>query len=400
MKDHVVAFGVLVGKYKKQERQKTAPLLKARQIHVHELKALFDESGLCVSITIPLRHQSTDETANKYYLQKTIKETCSLLSQKNLEGSDQIINTLKKLQEEILIHPSDKGIGIYVSNELTLYTGFPFEVTEKVIINDRFHLKDILVKEQYSAAYNVLYIDDKEIRLYNGKLNLVSEIKNKDLPMFFDDGTDEQAPINGFFARNSYNKNGEKISTESVKARYNTILQKADEVLNFYLQNSEALVICGMRRFISEFISTTVHADKVISILYGNYNRFTETDFSEMVWPIVKTYIEQEMTGEINEYNMKIAEGLTEEGVSHVWDAILSDRGATLLVEKNFEIKGFVENEDPLKLYLHTPKNAHSVVPDAIDEIIKTALNKDVKIVFVEDGMLSRNMRIALITKF
>jgi hypothetical protein len=39
-------------------------------------------------------------------------------------------------------------------------------------------------------------------------------------------------------------------------------------------------------------------------------------------------------------------------------------------------------------------------LPDAVDAVIKMALDKDIKIVFVEDGMLNRNMRIALITKF
>jgi hypothetical protein len=91
---------------------------------------------------------------------------------------------------------------------------------------------------------------------------------------------------------------------------------------------------------------------------------------------------------------------MTEEGVSHVWDAIASDRGETLLVERNLEIKGFVEHQNPTKLYLHPPKNPHMVLPDAVDEIIKMALDRDIKIVFVEDGMLSRNMRIALVTKF
>jgi len=106
------------------------------------------------------------------------------------------------------------------------------------------------------------------------------------------------------------------------------------------------------------------------------------------------------MTNEIADYDQKTVEGTTEEGINRVWDAILSDRGMTVLVEKNFEIGGFVDEEDVSRLYLHPPQKPHAVLPDAVDEIIKIALDKEVKVVFVEDTMLNRHMRIALITKF
>jgi hypothetical protein len=119
-----------------------------------------------------------------------------------------------------------------------------------------------------------------------------------------------------------------------------------------------------------------------------------------MVWPSVKNYIDKNIAAEINNYNEKAAEDMNEEGISHVWDAVMADRGETLLVEQNLKMKGFVEHQNPGKLYLHPPKSPHIVLPDAVDAVIKMALDKDIKIVFVEDGMLNRNMRIALITKF
>jgi hypothetical protein len=91
---------------------------------------------------------------------------------------------------------------------------------------------------------------------------------------------------------------------------------------------------------------------------------------------------------------------MTEEGITHVWDAVVADRGETLLVERNLEMRGFVEHQNPGKLYLHPPKNSHVVLLDAVDSIIKMAFDKDIKIVFAEDGMLYKNMRIALVTKF
>ncbi|MGZ3950723.1 MAG: YbhB/YbcL family Raf kinase inhibitor-like protein [Flavisolibacter sp.] len=400
IKGHVVGAGTLVGKYKKKELpQRNNLSAKINQIRTEEWKALLNEKGTCVSLVLPLHNLSQDQLTDKYFLQKAIKQVCTQLS-KECDGNNQIINSFRKLQEEISIHPSDKGIGIYVSNDMSLYTGFPFEVTEKIIINSRFHLKDILVKEQYSSHYYVLYIDDKEIRLYSGKLNQLAEVKNKDLPMFFEEELEDPSLINSFFARNSYTRSFDKTMNEIVKLRHQNLIHKTDELLHSYLENTEALILCGTRKYLSEFMNNTKHADKVISILYGNYNRFTELDFSDMVWPILRTHIEQEMTNEIADYDFKMGEGTTEEGINRVWDAILSDRGQTLLLEKNFEIEGYVVEQEPTRLYLHPPQIPYSVLPDAVDELIKIALNKDVKIVFVEDTMLNRHMRIALVTKF
>lgn len=398
MKGHIVSAGVLVGKYKKQNRLQRNLAGRTSQIHSEEWNALLNEKGTCVSLILPLHNLSQDQVTDKFFLQKEIKAICEHLA-KNSPADDEIITTLRRLQDEIMIHPNDRGIGIYVSNGISLYTGFPFEVQKKTVVNNGFHLKELLVKEQYSAPYSVLYIDEKEIRLYKGKLNQLNEVKNKELPMSFEEEGDDTF-INSFLARNSYNKSFDKSSNEAAKIRYQNILRKADDVLQVYLRDSIALILCGTRKYLSGFMNSTKQGDKVISILYGNYNRFTELDFSEMAWPIVKTYIEQEMVNEIADYDVKMADGSTEEGIAHVWDAIVSDRGMTLLVEKNFSIEGFIDEENPSRLYLHAPQKPHSVLPDAVDEIIKIALSKDVKIVFVEDGMLNRHMRIALITKY
>jgi Bacterial archaeo-eukaryotic release factor family 3 len=160
------------------------------------------------------------------------------------------------------------------------------------------------------------------------------------------------------------------------------------------------LVLCGMRSHVSAFINRTLHAGKIVSVFYGNYSRFTESDFSTMTWSSIKAYVEERTIDELNEYYEKIGEGMTEEGIISVWEAIAAGRGETLLVEINFQEKGFLEDLNSWQLYLHPPRRSYVELQDAVNELMAITLSKDCRLVFVEDGMLKRYQRIALVTKF
>lgn len=402
MKNHMIGFGIVTGKYQKQAHHTNGLVEKIKPVFSEELKTLLNEkSTICVSIILPLHDLSASQRTDKLHLSKAIKEVNDLLSRQTSEAAEGIVNVLRKLQDEIILQPNDKGIGIYVSQELAFYTTFPFEVTEKKVIDKSFHLKELLVKEQYSLPYTLVYIDEKEIRLYNGKTGKLSEVKNEEFPMCFAEALEIQLPlVNSFFARNTYLKSFDRNKNEKLEEHHKSFLRTASEKLHSYIQNSEVLILCGVRKYLSEFMYHTGQTNKPMIIFYGNYSRFSETDFAEMVWPSVKNHIDEKLPAQLNTYYEKLAEGKTEEGILHVWNAIICDRGETLLIEKNFEVEGFIEHQNPSHLYLHAPKNPHAVLLDAVDAIIKMALEKDIKIVFVEDGMLNRNMRIALVTKF
>jgi Raf kinase inhibitor-like YbhB/YbcL family protein len=401
MKNHVVGFGVVTAKYQKHALHKNGNSNKP-QVLSEELKTLLnDKSNTCVSIILPLHQLSAEQPADKLHLSKAIKEVNDLLLIQASPEINRVMDGLRKLQEEIILKPNDQGIGIYVSEDINFYTTFPFHVNEKIIVDKNFHLKELLLKERYAVPYTLVYVDEKEIRLYNGKANELNEVKNGKFPMFFEEALDMRSPlINSFFARNAYIKNLDRKKSEQLEAHHKDFLKKASESLHSYFESSEIVVLCGVRKYLSEFLYHTGYKEKIQRVFFGNYNRFTENDFVQMIWPPVKHYIDSKAAKELSEYEEKLSEGVTEDGISHVWDAVITDRAETLLVEKNFDIKGYVEHQNSLRLYLHAPKNAHIILPDAVNAIIKMALDKDIKIVFAEDGMLNRNMRIAVVTKF
>ena len=74
-------------------------------------------------------------------------------------------------------------------------------------------------------------------------------------------------------------------------------------------------------------------------------------------------------------------------------------RGDTLLVEEDFHYPARLD-ESGTKLTPTEDITAPDVIDDAVDEIIEGVLDKQGKVVFVENGQLTQHQRIALILRY
>lgn len=376
--------------------------MSVKQAISEELRLLLDQKGkTCVSIILPLHNLTIDQKADKIHLEKAVEEVCEELNNNYPEASKKIVSSLHHLQQQVKFNRNDEGIGIYASEELSFYTTFPFFVSENLLVDTCFRIRELLMREQYAIAYNILYVDAKEIRLFTGKLKQLQEIRNGEFPMIYEDEYEYQpSSRTTSYAGESHVKSFEKDKGALDKIRRESFIKQADEILHKYIEQSQVLVLCGTTRYTSAFLNRTTHADKVVTVLNGNYNNYSEIDFASMVWPSVDAFIYEKMVDEISNYNEKIGEGLAEEGITAVWDAVCNGRGETLLIEKSFEIKAFTTNQNSWHLLLQPPQKQHTELKDAVNSLLEILLEKKGRVVFTENGMLSDHQHIALITRF
>lgn len=376
--------------------------MEAKQTIIEEVQLLLAQKGkTCISIILPLHNLTIDQKADKIQLNKAVKEIYNHLKTSVTNSSGELMDRLHSLQKQIEFNRNDKGIALYVSEGAEFYSTFPFPVAQTVEVDKSFRLKELLLKEQYSVPYNVLYIDEHEIRLFVGKLKQVKEICSSEFPMIYEETYEYQpASHSSSLAGYAHVKSFEKEKNNLKKIKHEDWIHQANDQLHKYLQNSEALLLCGSTKYTSAFLNRTSHASKIIGVVNGNYNRFDETEFATIIWPSIEAYIYEKMVDEINEYNAKIGEGLAEKGIVQVWDAIFSGRGETLLIEKNYQVKGFLANHNSCQLFLQAPKLKHTVLGDAVNNLLEMLLEKNGKVVITEDGMLHEHKHIALITRY
>lgn len=376
--------------------------MPVKQTISEEVKLLWEQKDkTCISIILPLHNLTIDQKADKIHLEKAIKEVCEELKRNHFEAAEKLMNSINNLQEQIKFNRNDEGMGLYVSEGVRFYSTFPFTVSESIHIAKSFRLKELLMKQQYAVPYSVLYIDEKEIRLYTGQLKKLNEIRNGEFPIIYEETYEYQPSSRSTsLAGYAHVKSFEQEKNAIEKIRHEAFIQQADDQLHKYLQHSEALVLCGTTRNTSAFLNRTTHAGKIVTVLNGNYSHYHETEFSNMVWPSMQAFIHEQMIDSISDYNEKVGEGLAEKGILNVWEAVSNGRGDTLLVEKNYQVKGFLINHNFWQLYLSPPARKHTVLEDAVNNLLEMLLEKNGRAVFTEDGMLDGRQHIALITRY
>lgn len=376
--------------------------MPVKQTISEEVEMLLKHKGkTCISIILPLHNLTIDQKADKLHVDKMIQEVREQLRAKNTEIAEHLVASVTALRQQIKFSRKDEGIGLYISEDLSFYSTFPFTVAENILIDESFRLKELLLKEQYAVPYNLLYIDEHRIRLFSGQLRELTEIRNGEFPMTYEGSYEyQQVSHSSLLPGYMHVKSFESELNRNEKIKHESFIQQANDQLHKYFQNSEVLLLCGVTKYTSAFLNRTSFGNRIIGVLNGTYNRYDENDFSKMVWPSIDALVYERIIDEIGEYNEKIGEGLAEKGIVPVWDAVLSGRGQTLLVERNYQVKGFLTNDSSWQLFLQAPRRKHKVLQDAINDLIEMLLQKNGNVVFTEDGMLNQHQHIALITRY
>ena len=367
-----------------------------------ELEMLQREKGNhCVSIIAPLQDLSAGRKTDKLYLEKVIKAANDKIILTYPEVAASLIESINNLYNEIDFDRTQDGIGLFVSTGFMYQAFFPFSVKEKIVVDESFDLRDLLFKAQYSFPYYLLHLDEKKARLYSGRLKHLEEINSKDFPLIYVNEREYQPSSQSTsYAGYAHVKSFEPDKAELEKSRFESFLLQVDELLGDYVTCAEAIIIWGVKRYTSAFLNRTSHAEKVITVINGNYNSYSIAEISTIAWPAIEAFVAEKMIDEISEFKENIGEGMAEEGIMSVWDAVGEGRGLTLLLEKDYSIQGFLEKQYSYGLYLKPPKLPYIVLKDAVSELINRMLEKNGKIIFVENGMLRNHQHIALITRY
>lgn len=163
--------------------------------------------------------------------------------------------------------------------------------------------------------------------------------------------------------------------------------------------NNTPLIILAPERENSLFEKISMHRKNIIHKIHGSYGYENLKSISDIVWPGMYEHLQTERKQLINEFKEMIGEHRGISGIQSVWEATKEGKALKLLVEKDYRCPGFVTEND-YNLYLRPPNATHKTLPDAVDELIETVLQKNGKVYFTDNDWLKDYGRIALITRY
>lgn len=362
---------------------------------------LSEKKGPCLSIIIPMNRLSRDRMLNPEIQRKAIRKAKSILKRKEYSEAvtSVMLEKLNDLTGQIKPVYDMYGLGLFISPEIAELIEFPFPVKEKIIMDTSFETRDILYLKQFLTPYYVLVLGKNRIHLYSAVIDHFIEIKDGNFPMeYHDDHEYEHASIGTSFgfARKGF----EKDKSALIKMRTQSFFKEAGTQLASYMHKTHLpLIVAGIKNQILDFKAQPSFHETISGEVIGSFNENNFADLRSKAWLSLAKYKRSEVNSKIKEFTERDRLGHLAKGIQEVWLAAHEGKGLSLLVEKDFNRTSYLRNNDPI-LYTRAPKGKYTIVPDAVDEIIETVIEKGGKVTFAEEGKLNKFDSIALLLRY
>ncbi len=249
-----------------------------------ELVNLQHERGnICVSMIVPTHRLASERRVDKYEVEKAITHVSQLLNYKySGEEGGALLEDLKELAATIDYNHNMEGIGIFVSEGVKSFIKFPFPVTEKVTVGDNFEIRDVLYKTKLSRPYYCLVLTEKKVRLFEGAMEQLTEIKGKHFPHdYFDDYIYNTPSRGSSNIGNPQMRSFEHDKSAMEAIRFKDFYRDVDAYLGDYLVQNMPLIVTGTDKDISWFESVTQFKQHIVGKVSGSYDDASITEIGK-----------------------------------------------------------------------------------------------------------------------
>ena len=366
-----------------------------------DLQQLASEKGrVCISILLPTDRHTRERQQNPTIVLKAIQKAKALVDSSGTEEEIEFLRSkLDAIEKQIDYLRLQEGLGIFVSQNISKVFLFPIRVKEKIIVETKFTLHDLYYLYQFIQPYYLLAISKKRVPLYRGEGRHLQEIRNDDFPTYYKDDYEYAYPSLGSSTGPGLQSvEGDKSIV--AEGRQITFIKQVDRTLQKYLKPSMPLIVAGVDEELANFSHTTLHSKNIIGLIKGNYAIDALHLLSEIAWRKVNEHILKSHDAIIKKLQEDIGKKMAIDGIRDVWAMAKMGKGLTLLVEKDYHSVGYVDPSNEVKLYVNPPIAKHHVITDTVEEIISTVIEKKGDIVVVENGVLEKFGRIALLLRY
>ena len=308
------------------------------------------------------------------------------------EKTKALLAALSSLADQVGWIHARKGVGLFVCPGFEKLVHFPFEVNDKVIVNDAFELRDVIANVNKLDAYRVLLLSKGQSRLFNGSGVELTEVVDERFP----DEYEEEFQVEKAHPGSFYNGEESKIN----QARVTDFFRKLDSKLGEYPVKLPVILI-GVEKFLSTFRNISHHSSRIIGEVTGNYDRQGVQEIVSLVWPVMEAYLEKERQATVEAAKNAIHQGKAVSGIQEVWDVARQGIGSKLLVERDFVCKAYIGGEYDQLVLDGAGNDQYREVPDAVEAVMDTIMDfDDTQITIVDHDQLKDYGRIMLTTKY
>lgn len=344
-----------------------------------------------LTITLPTHRTTPDNSQDPIRLKNLTTEAVNrLLSEFTKREITAVATRLEELVRTIDFRYTLDGLALFVNADFGRAFSLPVTLKERVVVDETFATRDLVFAMNRSPRYWVLALSEKPTRLFEAMRDSLNEITEGGFPMTHE-GPGGEAPLPG----------GRGVSKSAYRDdQHRQFFREVDATFKqFAVDDPLPLAVAGVDRYLSFFNEVSSHKDSIVTTLTGSHDKTPPHELGKLVWPLVSASLGERRRQALADLEKAVGERKYVSTIGEVWRLAREGRGRLLLVEEDYHCPARVDDSGMHIIPVDDPTEP-GVIDDAVDEVIETVLNKQGKVVFVDNDSLKLHQRVALILRY
>ncbi|MCG3153647.1 MAG: hypothetical protein DKINENOH_00237 [bacterium] len=344
-----------------------------------------------LSILVPTHRRFPENRQDAIRVKNLVKQAGErLLSEFSKREVEPLLSRLEALAAEIDYNYALDGLALFVNQDLAQKFYLPFQVKERVAVDQTFATRDLVHALNRSPHYWVLVLSEQSTRLYEAWRDTLIEVDANGFPMAYEGpGVTEPMPGGRGVNKSAYRDERHRQFFRQVDAAFKKAA-KADPL---------PLVVTGVDRHLAFFDEVSSHQSLLAATLTGSHDKTPAHELAKLVWPLMQEHLASQRREVLQELEAAVKAGKHASGIDTAWRMAHEGRGAVLLVEEDFHYAARVDASG-WRLTPVSELAGPEVFDDAVDELIEAVLGKSGRVVFVENSALAAHQRLAMILRY
>jgi hypothetical protein len=344
-----------------------------------------------LSILAPTHRNFPENRQDPIRIKNLVKQAGErLLAEFSKREVEPLLSRVEALAAAIDYNYALDGLALFVNQDLAQKFYLPFQVKERVVVDQTFATRDLVYALNRSPRYWVLALSEQTTRLYEGWRDTLIEVTANGFPMA-QEGPGVTEPMPGGFG----------ISKSAYRdERHRQFFRQVDAALGQMAATDPLpLMLVGVDRNQAFFNEVSANKNLIAATLTGSHDKTPAHELAKLVWPLVQEHLARQHREILQEMEAAVNAGKYASGIDAAWRFAHEGRGAVLLVEEDFHYPAQADASG-LRLAPANDLTGPNVFDDAVDELIETVLGKGGRVTFVENGALAGHQRLAMILRY
>jgi len=360
----------------------------------------------CISIFQPLHRVPAHAREDAIRFKNLLGEAERLLATKlSAREVAKLTAPLARLVEDGPWGDGASGLAVFRSGDGTGHYSVPFELPERVVVADSFHVRPLIRYLQSTGRFFVLALSQNAVTLYEGNERCLKPLPTGNLPGSLSDVLQPDGPAR-YLSRHSgasgpsggsfHGGGGIEDHKKEDLERY---FRAVDDALWDALRDEHApLVLAGVGYYHPLFRAVSRYPHLLSEGLEGHFEHTSRKDLHERAWPIVKAELQRREQAATAEAARLRGRGLSSDDLRTVAQAAVQGRVRRLLLARGKHVWGRLDR-DTGDIELHESQQ-DADDDDVLDDIAQAVLARGGEVLLLEPERFTNGTKVDAVLRW